>query len=696
MLKWSVRRCSLIASFFRKFSSRPAPTKKHVRLNLELQNASSLGKVDIIVRQNRQSLNDVCISSALQTLAKLRYKKDDKVKIEDCMKILTQMLMFPVKADIYWPTALANAIWALSRLGLEDEEVWSVLVGKIPNCLDELKTHCLTVLVYSLPNIPPLSVQLPLWIELAKRVTTRLQEFDSNEVLGILTATTKLCEPLPNFTNLLLQHLEKKGWSNLTDHQLGQVLNAVGVLKVQTTQRMLNNLLCEVETRLDRLSLQGAWLGPTAFGIARIAARSADPVKLRVIMNRVFNKVVTVNDSKDLFLLCSAFAEPSIYTAAEALENIEELYKYIPRGDSFERVKDWYSIMLQACTLVGEEDRRIETLKAIGRDKIFGKKERRHINELLQDLLGYTPSYDQNWKDRNDHLEAIFLSRLLGALRNPKHGATNMPWRERTKFVISYTEEFGRKECFLKIAGETKIQVLESLIHRYRPSWVLEFGSYFGYSAHKLSAAMYDAGVPVPQVYTVEADPLNAIYCQVLANATGAPITVFNAQSSQIIPRLKQLLPVTGTIEQPAMIFLDYRGPIYHADLQALEIAGFVKKGTLVVANNCLCPGAPQYVDYMLRNGGNPNYETEIIETPEAFQSRRNWILVSSCVETRFDEQHLPHKGEFIRTRDFEWMGKKIDRISRSPQKRNSSDLWEEEWSFLMRRFYEHHGVHKT
>merc|ERR1719233_342910 len=142
------------------------------------------------------------------------------------------------------------------------------------------------------------------------------------------------------------------------------------------------------------------------------------------------------------------------------------------------------------------------------------------------------------------------------------------------------------------------------------------------------------------------------------------------------------------------MIFLDHRGPIYHTDLKALESAGFIKKGTLVVADNCLCPGAPQYVDYLLRNGGNPNYETEIIEVPEAFQSTPDWILVSRCVETKFDNQQWPTKGEFIRTREFEWMGKKVDRISwdrrksmNKDDKKNSSDLWEE-WSFLMKRFY--------
>ena len=55
------------------------------------------------------------------------------------------------------------------------------------------------------------------------------------------------------------------------------------------------------------------------------------------------------------------------------------------------------------------------------------------------------------------------------------------------------------------------------------------------------------------------------------------------------------------------MIFIDHIKTLYLSDFKILEEYGVVKSGTLVVGDNIIRPGCPDYLAYMKAN---PNYSS--------------------------------------------------------------------------------------
>lgn len=47
------------------------------------------------------------------------------------------------------------------------------------------------------------------------------------------------------------------------------------------------------------------------------------------------------------------------------------------------------------------------------------------------------------------------------------------------------------------------------------------------------------------------------------------------------------------------MVFIDHHKAVYLKDLKTLIREGFLKKGSVVVADNVLVPGAPDYLEYV-------------------------------------------------------------------------------------------------
>lgn len=69
----------------------------------------------------------------------------------------------------------------------------------------------------------------------------------------------------------------------------------------------------------------------------------------------------------------------------------------------------------------------------------------------------------------------------------------------------------------------------------------------------------------------------------------------------------------------------------YLADLKILEGAGLVAKGTVLVADNIIYPGAPDYLEYVKNS---THYKTETHETQLEYKSDMKDMV---CVSTRLD-----------------------------------------------------------
>ena len=110
-------------------------------------------------------------------------------------------------------------------------------------------------------------------------------------------------------------------------------------------------------------------------------------------------------------------------------------------------------------------------------------------------------------------------------------------------------------------------------------------------------------------IYSIEADAESADIARALHEFAGVTdrITVINEYTDTSIPKLKEMCHL-NTFD---LVFIDHYKEVYLRDLKLLEQYGLIGKGTVVVADNVITPGAPDYLEYV-RN--NPNYNTTFHE----------------------------------------------------------------------------------
>lgn len=72
---------------------------------------------------------------------------------------------------------------------------------------------------------------------------------------------------------------------------------------------------------------------------------------------------------------------------------------------------------------------------------------------------------------------------------------------------------------------------------------------------------------------------------------------------------------------------MDHYKEYYLRDFKLLEDTGLIKSGTMIFADNIICPGAPDYKEYIENN---PNYTTTFHETTlEYTDNRRDAVAIS-------------------------------------------------------------------
>jgi catechol O-methyltransferase len=163
--------------------------------------------------------------------------------------------------------------------------------------------------------------------------------------------------------------------------------------------------------------------------------------------------------------------------------------------------------------------------------------------------------------------------------------------------VCQAIDAFGRTHTGLINIGEAKGAVICDLIAQHRPRTMLELGGYVGYSAILFGDALRRAGGT--RYLSVEKSPLFAAVAASLIDLAGLRdvVRVVVGTGAEGIQRLYD----EGLLgeEQVGMVFFDHHKPSYTADLKRCERLGLVGKGTVLVADNMIIPGNPEYEGYV-------------------------------------------------------------------------------------------------
>ena len=168
--------------------------------------------------------------------------------------------------------------------------------------------------------------------------------------------------------------------------------------------------------------------------------------------------------------------------------------------------------------------------------------------------------------------------------------------------VLATIDKFAYEKSFLVNVGDEKGKLLDAAVRRADPRLALELGTYCGYGALRIAAA-----APAARVVTVELSAANAqvaqriwIHAGVADRITCVVGTI--GDGGRTLDRLQTTHGFApGTLD---FLFIDHDKNAYLADLQAIVGRNWLRKGSVVVADNVGFPGAPDYRAFMREQQG--------------------------------------------------------------------------------------------
>ncbi|UCH47121.1 MAG: O-methyltransferase [Betaproteobacteria bacterium] len=193
--------------------------------------------------------------------------------------------------------------------------------------------------------------------------------------------------------------------------------------------------------------------------------------------------------------------------------------------------------------------------------------------------------------------------------------------------VIRTIDEYGYNESFLINVGDEKGLILDAAVARANAGLILELGTYCGYSALRMAVA-----APTARIVSIEFKQANAQIARRILEHAGVSdrVTIVVGtlgDGGATVQALRNSHGFeTGSVD---MAFIDHAKDAYLPDLQLILDNGWLRHGSLVVADNVKVPGAPEYQAYMREKEGK-FWHTVEHETHVEYQSViKDLVLVS-------------------------------------------------------------------
>jgi catechol O-methyltransferase len=167
--------------------------------------------------------------------------------------------------------------------------------------------------------------------------------------------------------------------------------------------------------------------------------------------------------------------------------------------------------------------------------------------------------------------------------------------------VIATIDKFAYEKSILINIGDEKGKLLDDAVRRADTNLALELGTYCGYGSLRIARA-----APHAQVYSVEVAEANAeIARRIWAHAGVADrvtcVVGTIGDGGRTLDGLAEHGFDAGKLD---LLFIDHDKSAYLQDLQRILDRGWLHRGSIVVADNILLPGAPKYREYMRQQQG--------------------------------------------------------------------------------------------
>ncbi|XP_068127679.1 catechol O-methyltransferase-like [Hyperolius riggenbachi] len=163
--------------------------------------------------------------------------------------------------------------------------------------------------------------------------------------------------------------------------------------------------------------------------------------------------------------------------------------------------------------------------------------------------------------------------------------------------VLDTIDKYCREKEWAMNVGDEKGLILDNLVREADPPVALELGTYCGYSAVRIARLLK----PGAHLLTIEMNPVHAAVAREMIEFAGLnnKVEVLEGSTESVIPRLK----TEHGVEYADFVFIDHFGNRYAPDTKLLESCGILRKGSVLVADNVIYPGAPDFLEYVRTSG---------------------------------------------------------------------------------------------
>ena len=194
--------------------------------------------------------------------------------------------------------------------------------------------------------------------------------------------------------------------------------------------------------------------------------------------------------------------------------------------------------------------------------------------------------------------------------------------------AIRTIDEFCTTRSVMINIGDEKGELLDRAVERSSPKLLLELGTYCGYSGLRIARVMpTDA-----RLYSIEYSPDNAEIARRIWAHAGVDdrLTVIVGtlgDGGATIQRLRGEFGFSdGSVD---FVFVDHDKSVYLPDLERIVEQGWLRPGSIVVADNIRFPGAPNYRAYMQAAEGK-SWRTREHDTHVEYQSLLKDLVLES------------------------------------------------------------------
>ncbi|UJR27143.1 hypothetical protein I4U23_008442 [Adineta vaga] len=199
-----------------------------------------------------------------------------------------------------------------------------------------------------------------------------------------------------------------------------------------------------------------------------------------------------------------------------------------------------------------------------------------------------------------------FIQKMLDSRLELKEYVIANSQQGNIQNIIDTIDKFCWTQQWLMNIGDKKGKILDQAVQTRKPKTVLELGTFLGYSALRMLNHFSTDVIFI----SIEADAQSADIARSIFEYSDVTnrIQVINDYTDKVIPHLNE----NFNIDSFDLIFIDHFKDVYLRDLQLLEEHGLIKSGTMIVADNVIYPGAPDYLEYVRNNS---NYTTTFHES---------------------------------------------------------------------------------